>query len=221
MRRWGLIVIFVLLMVCLFAIPSGFAKQGSKTITREPAKNKEASSKEENTRGNAFDETQTVQWMSIEEARKGKIPLLKRVQEYQQTWCLEHEGLMNVVLSDKSICGCLTEIQAVEFASEENWPEALGSVLYHALITDKEPGIVLFYEKDEHSPYILLLDTVIKNYALPITVWKQEINASADKKAEQAQQVDRKQSETSRKEKLPKKDEDTNPFLLNEPQLSP
>lgn len=212
-RNYSVIFILAVCMVYVCGVPSGFAQQGEKE-TPPGLEEKQGTPPGESTKQeDVTQQDEPVQWLSPRLAKKSGILSLQVTQKYQQQWCLEHNGLMNVVLSDKSICGCLTETHAVAFASETNWAASLGQVLYHALITDRQPGIILFHETGPNPPYVLLLDTVVKNYELPITVWKQEIDLAEEKE---------KESSKKRKvEKTPKKDEPDVPFLLNEPQVDP
>lgn len=90
-----------------------------------------------------------------------------------QAWCLQHEGNVNMVLPDNSICDCLTKTHAIAFASEESWLEAIGKSLHGALTTGKEPAIVVFIQQDEEQSYILQLNAIIKHFKLPIFLWEE------------------------------------------------
>ena len=97
------------------------------------------------------------------------------IQKHQQAWCLEHQGQVNFVLPDEAICDCLTKTHAVAFASEDNWTEAIGKSLHHALTTDREPGIVVVIEQDEDQSHVSQLSAVIEHFSLPIILWHMEI----------------------------------------------
>ncbi len=45
---------------------------------------------------------------------------------YQEQWCTEQGGQVEVVLSDKTRCDCATETHAIEFDFANNWAEAVG-----------------------------------------------------------------------------------------------
>jgi len=69
------------------------------------------------------------------------------VKPYQEKWCTEHGGQVEVVLPDRTRCDCLTETHAIEFDFGKKWAEAIGQALYYAIQTGKKPGIVLILEK--------------------------------------------------------------------------
>jgi hypothetical protein len=45
---------------------------------------------------------------------------------YQQRWCAEKNGQVEVVLSDRTRCDCLTDTNALEFDFGPKWAEAIG-----------------------------------------------------------------------------------------------
>ncbi len=120
------------------------------------------------------------QWQPPGQVKKAQIAVMKAMQKAQQTWCLDHQGYVNAVLSDKTICACLTETHAVAFASEKTWFEAIGKSLHHSLTTGKDAGIVLFVIKDTRQTYTFQLEAVIKRFNLPVTLWELEIEIEDD-----------------------------------------
>ncbi|MBU4231741.1 MAG: hypothetical protein L6277_15050 [Desulfobacterales bacterium] len=76
---------------------------------------------------------------------------------YQQQWCSEHGGQVEVILPDKTRCDCLTETHAIEFDFGPKWAEAIGQALYYGLQTGKKPGIVLIMENEGDYKYWLKL----------------------------------------------------------------
>jgi hypothetical protein len=102
---------------------------------------------------------------------------MKPREELQQAWCLERKGSVNYVLQDTTVCGCLTENHVVAFVEAEEWTEAIGLVLHHALVLRKDPGIVVFVEPEgeteqtQESAALASLNKVIEEFKLPITVW--------------------------------------------------
>ena len=90
---------------------------------------------------------------------------------YQDVWCNDNKGVVEVVLSDGTRCDCLTDKYAVEFDFSSKWAEAIGQSLRYARLTGKKAGIALIIEnkKDEIQLNNLLLDIKFNN--LPITVF--------------------------------------------------
>jgi hypothetical protein len=93
-------------------------------------------------------------------------------QWYQEKWCRERGGRVEVVLPDKTRCDCLTDTHAVEFDFAKKWAEALGQSLYYGLQTGKKPGIVLILEDEGDYKYWLRLNSTIRHFNLPIRAWK-------------------------------------------------
>jgi hypothetical protein len=56
---------------------------------------------------------------------------------YQERWCAEKGGAVEVVLSDRTRCDCLTDENAVEFDFGTKWAEAIGQALYYSIQTGK------------------------------------------------------------------------------------
>ena len=93
---------------------------------------------------------------------------------YQEKWCAEQGGQTEVVLADRTRCDCLTRTHAIEFDFAPKWAEAIGQALYYSLQTGKRAGIVLILEKPTDYKYWIRLNTVIKQFELPIDVWQME-----------------------------------------------
>ncbi len=90
---------------------------------------------------------------------------------YQQKWCTQQQGRVEVPLSDKTRCDCLTATHAVEFDFAPKWAEAIGQALYYSLQTGKRSGIVLILEKERDYKYWLRLNSTIQHFKLPIDTW--------------------------------------------------
>jgi hypothetical protein len=90
---------------------------------------------------------------------------------YQEKWCYENGGQVEVRLPDKTRCDCLTETHAIEFDFGPKWAEAIGQALYYGLQTGKKPGIVLIIEKEGDYKYWLRLNSTIQHFKLPIDTW--------------------------------------------------
>ena len=78
------------------------------------------------------------------------LPLLAKREHpekwYQEQWCEENKGQIEVSLPDGTRCDCVTDTHAIEFDFGKNWAEAIGQSSYYALQTKKRPGIVLILE---------------------------------------------------------------------------
>jgi hypothetical protein len=90
---------------------------------------------------------------------------------YQQKWCEERKGQVEVVLPDGTRCDCVTDTHAIEFDFGNNWAEAIGQSAYYSLQTDKKAGIVLILETMKDRKYWIRLNTTIEHFNLPIDTW--------------------------------------------------
>ena len=93
---------------------------------------------------------------------------------YQQKWCKEKGGQVEVVLPDRTRCDCLTSTNAIEFDFGEKWAESIGQALYYSIQTGKKAGIGLILEESKDNKYWIRLNTIIQHYKLPIDTWKIE-----------------------------------------------
>jgi len=91
---------------------------------------------------------------------------------YQQQWCRDHGGQIEVSLPDGTRCDCVTDTHAIEFDFGSKWAEAIGQALYYGLQTGKKPGIVLILENERDYKYWLRLNSTIQHYKLPIDTWE-------------------------------------------------
>ena len=90
---------------------------------------------------------------------------------YQEKWCAEKGGKVEVVLADKTRCDCLTDTHAIEFDFGSKWAESIGQALYYSIQTGKKAGIVLILERPADRKYWIRLNTIIQHYSLPIETW--------------------------------------------------
>ncbi len=90
---------------------------------------------------------------------------------YQERWCREQGGKIEVVLPDRKRCDCLTDNYAIEFDFGSNWAEAIGQSIYYSLQTEKRAGIVLILETLKDRKYWIRLNTTIEHFNLPIDTW--------------------------------------------------
>ena len=111
------------------------------------------------------------------------IPLLsdaKRLHPekwYQNKWCQDQGGKIEVTLPDKTRCDCLTDGHAIEFDFGDKWAEAIGQALYYAIQTNKKAGIVLILEDAKGYKYWIRLNSVIDHFNLPISTWQMGLGA--------------------------------------------
>jgi hypothetical protein len=91
---------------------------------------------------------------------------------YQERWCAEKGGEVEVVLSDRTRCDCLTDENAVEFDFGTKWAEAIGQALYYSIQTGKRAGVVLILEKPTDRKYWIRLNSVVQHFGLPIDTWE-------------------------------------------------
>ena len=169
MKNYKVFVICLLCILCVFNAQVGIAKKESKKIPPGQVKKQGLSKKKAK---------------SQQTRKKQKTPSMELEENAQQEWCLERDGKVNAVLSDKTICGCLTETHAVVFASEDNWLESIGKSLHSAILTEKQPGLVLFMEKEEENLHIQKVNAIIERFDLPITTWMVEIETSEEDEEE-------------------------------------
>ena len=58
---------------------------------------------------------------------------------YQERWCNENGGKVEVVLADRTRCDCLTSTNAVEFDFGPKWAEAIGQ---HSIIQFRPENVL-------------------------------------------------------------------------------
>lgn len=97
---------------------------------------------------------------------------------YQERWCAERGGQVEVVLPDLTRCDCLTTTNAVEVDFGPKWAEAVGQALYYSVQTGRKAGIVLILESPEERKYWIRLNSVVTHYNLPIDTWAYGAGAS-------------------------------------------
>lgn len=90
--------------------------------------------------------------------------------DYQQAWCGDNRGVLEVRLPDLARVDCVTKTHAVEFDFADKWGEAIGQALYYGTALNKQPGIVLIMENPEKDRrYLNRVMAVAKDYN--IEVW--------------------------------------------------
>jgi hypothetical protein len=98
---------------------------------------------------------------------------------YQQRWCTEQMGQMEVVIRDPGYaagitrCDCLTATHAVEFDFAPKWAEAVGQALYYGAITGKKPAVVLIHKGGQvDERYNRRISTILDAYGITMDVWQ-------------------------------------------------
>ena len=77
-----------------------------------------------------------------------------------------------VVAPDKTRCDILTDEYAIEVDFANKWAEAIGQSLNYAMQFNKKAGILLILESPKDYKYYVRLNSIIKHFKLPISVWK-------------------------------------------------
>jgi len=96
---------------------------------------------------------------------------------YQDLWCAERSGQVEVRMPDGTRCDCLTKCYAVEHDFAVKWAEAVGQSLYYSTMTGKKAGIVLIMENPEKDQkYLNRLRKLIEYHCLDITIWTMKPN---------------------------------------------
>ena len=93
---------------------------------------------------------------------------------YQERWCREQGGQIEVVLPDVTRCDCVTDTHAIEFDFGNKWAEAIGQSSYYSIQTGKKAGIVLILETINERKFWIRLNTTIEHFNLPIDIWSIE-----------------------------------------------
>ena len=76
-------------------------------------------------------------------------PHLHREVYYQQQWCQERQGVLELRLDDGARVDCVTATHAIEFDFAPKWAESIGQALYYGAKTGRKAGVVLIMEGGE------------------------------------------------------------------------
>jgi hypothetical protein len=91
---------------------------------------------------------------------------------YQEKWCSEMGGAVEVRMDDKTRVDCITNTHAVEVDFAPKWAEAIGQALYYGAKTGMQPGILLIMEDPiKDAKYVHRIQTVIDTYNLGIQIY--------------------------------------------------
>lgn len=91
---------------------------------------------------------------------------------YQEKWCAEQGGQVEVVLAEGTRADCITATHAVEHDFGPKWAEAIGQALYYSLQTGKRAGIVLILDGPKDRKFWIRLNSTIQHFGLPIDTWE-------------------------------------------------
>jgi hypothetical protein len=94
--------------------------------------------------------------------------------EYQDKWCKEHKGSLEVVLKSGERADCITNEYAIEFDFAKKYCEAIGQSLLYSIESNKKAGIVLILEKASDEKYLKRLHIVSDIYN--IRVWTVDLD---------------------------------------------
>lgn len=89
---------------------------------------------------------------------------------YQEAYGVKIGGEIEVRAPDGTRVDILTEKHAIEVDFGDKWAEAVGQSLYYALQFDRKAGILLILEEESDYRYLIRLNSVIKQFNLPIDV---------------------------------------------------
>ncbi len=98
---------------------------------------------------------------------------------YQERWCAEHNGRMEVRLPDRTRVDCIAEGYAIEFDFANKWKESIGQALHYAHVSclpDSgmeclKPGIVLIMESPGDQRYMEQLQVTVDTDCLEIRIF--------------------------------------------------
>ena len=91
---------------------------------------------------------------------------------YQEAWCAEQGGEVEVRMKDGTRVDCLTDDMAteVDFAKNKLY-EGIGQALHYSMLTGRPGGLLLIIEHEKEKRYVKRAKAIIKFYSLPITLF--------------------------------------------------
>lgn len=96
---------------------------------------------------------------------------LHREHFYQQIWCDQHGGAVEVRLPGGLRIDCETATHAVEVDFAAKWAEAVGQSIAYAGATGHRPGILLILEKPSDIRFLRRLQQAIAMSCVDIDIW--------------------------------------------------
>lgn len=89
---------------------------------------------------------------------------------YQVEWCDARNGIMEVVLSDRTRADCVTDDEIAEFDFARKWAEGIGQILNYVRLTDKKGVLVLICGTPNDYFKANKVSKIISRYQLPFRV---------------------------------------------------
>ena len=99
---------------------------------------------------------------------------LNSERHYQDLWCAERGGQVEVRQEDGTRVDCLTLDMAIEFDFCGKWYESITQALHYGMLTGKQAAVVLIVEKPGDWKYVDRAKALIKFYCLPVVVFVTE-----------------------------------------------
>ena len=90
---------------------------------------------------------------------------------YQDIWCAERNGQVEVVMKDNTRCDCLTTDMATEVDFARKFYEGIGQALHYSMLTGKPGGLLLIVEQQSDWKYVDRARDLVEFYSLPITIY--------------------------------------------------
>lgn len=92
---------------------------------------------------------------------------------YSKAWCDSQFGFNEVKLFDNSRVDCLLDVYAIEtdFA-DKAWKEGIGQALWYALVTRRNPGVLVIVETADDCRYVKRVHAIARWTHPTIHVWE-------------------------------------------------
>jgi hypothetical protein len=90
---------------------------------------------------------------------------------YQDIWCAEQNGQVEVRMEDGTRCDCLTFDMATEVDFAIKFYEGIGQALHYSMLTSRPGGLLLIVESPKDAKFVERAKVLIKFYMLPITLY--------------------------------------------------
>ena len=91
----------------------------------------------------------TLSWCTDSEAKR-----MQREDTYNREWCTGAGGSAEVRLQDRTRVDCLTQERAVEADFADKWYEAVGQAIHYAILTERQPAVLLIIELKDQCRYL-------------------------------------------------------------------
>jgi hypothetical protein len=107
-----------------------------------------------------------ILWSSIAYAKHINVE-----RHYQDIWCAEQNGQVEVIMKDGTRCDCLTKDMATEVDFARKFYEGIGQALHYSMLTGRPGGLLLIVEQPSDWKYVDRARDIVEFYNLPITVY--------------------------------------------------